>query len=574
MVAKPNKPLTDRQIEKLMKTAEPEWGEIFPKHSLKHLRKIKRELKGPVEAEHERQRIRTEAKALAFVKKNGRMPKHSELTDAKISERQVRRYFENLKGLEAHLRQGAPDAFGDAPTESFSQPRFKRGKIKSKHRSFFLTSAVVGADADLGMLKAIDEYCNRNNAEPIILPCAYSAARVSPNGRGYLDSALKPYGVLRDETSINRNLFLANVELQAAEIDPSTSLMRIGQRDGSFVYANPKQRLRYTSTSNHKWPHAVMTPGACTRPAYSPSEYRSLKRAYIATHDHVMGGIVVDVHDDRIFHFRQMQADDIGGMVDLGKYYSADGMRDIECEAMVPGDIHVLETDPMVVKCLNEIHEILRPKRTFLHDLFGGISCNHWERNQEITRAQDAMADKLSIQAEIAAVAQFLDEHRHWNNVIVPSNHHAFLYKYLERCWFKGEPWNLRYALYLAILLCDGYDPLAYEAERLAPGSAEWLPHDRAVDIKIEGIHVSAHGHKGPRGARGNIKNLEMAFGQIMYGHEHIAQILRGAWCVGTSSHRVLRFNAESPSGWTQTLGLIYRGGFRQLINCLDGAWR
>jgi hypothetical protein len=503
------------------------------------------------------------------------MPLQSEMSRRTITESQVRKHFVNAKELESYLRSEQPDLFPDAPSETFAPPRFKRTKLKSKHHKFFLTSAVVGAEADLGMLKAIDEYCNARDAEPIILPSADPAARVSPNGKGYFDSSLQPYGFLKNELQINSNLFLSNIELSAKQIDPSTSLGRIGQRDGSFVYASPKQRLKYTPTSNERMPHAIMTTGACTRPAYDPHEHRSARTAYIATHDHIMGGIVVDVQDDRIFHFRQVQADDEGGLVDLGKHYSTNGVRSIDCEAIVPGDIHVTETDPVVMRCLNELQAELKPKSAYLHDLFSGISCNHWERSQTITRAQDAADGKLSIQQEVYSLPEFLDSIRHWHDVnIVSSNHHAFLYRYLQNCWYKDEPWNYRYALHLSMLLCDGYDPLAYECERLAPGSATWLPHDRAVDIRVEGVHVSAHGHRGPKGSRGNINNMEMMFGQVMYGHEHTAQIKRGAWCVGTSTPRVVRFNAYSPSGWTQTAGLIYRGGYRQLINFIEGGWR
>ena len=103
--------------------------------------------------------------------------------------------------------------------------------------------------------------------------------------------------------------------LSAKQIDPITGLGRIGQRNGTFVYASPKQRLKSSPISNIKMPHFLMTTGAITIPDYTSANYMSNRTAYIAEYDHVMGGLIVEIGNSDEYHFRQFQCDN-GRMID------------------------------------------------------------------------------------------------------------------------------------------------------------------------------------------------------------------------------------------------------------------
>ena len=76
-----------------------------------------------------------------------------------------------------------------------------------------------------------------------------------------------------------------------------------------------------------------MTTGAITLPRYFNisdklhSPYMSERTADIANHDHVMGAIIVEVVDNKRYHFRQIQADADGGFVDLAEFYDGDTER-------------------------------------------------------------------------------------------------------------------------------------------------------------------------------------------------------------------------------------------------------
>jgi len=120
------------------------------------------------------------------------------------------------------------------------------------------------------------------------------------------------------------------------------------------------------------------------------------------------------------------------------------------------------------------------------------------------------------------------------------------------------------------------YFPVKYGIEKYGDinkaKNATWMGRDG--DYKIAGIQLNCHGDRGSNGSKGNIKNMEMSYGNCVTAHSHSAQILRNAWCVGTSTHLKLPYNEGSASSWTQSSCLIYGNGQRQLIHVINGNWQ
>ena len=112
---------------------------------------------------------------------------------------------------------------------------------------------------------------------------------------------------------------------------------------------------------------------------------------------------------------------------------------------------------------------------------------------------------------------------------------------------------------------------LAKKDDKKVIDKVKWLSIDD--DYRVEGIQCGAHGHLGANGSRGSLEAMETAYGNSVSGHSHTPQILRGAWCVGTSSLLKLEYN-RGASSWLHSSCLIYPGGARQLINCIDGKWK
>lgn len=513
---------------------------------------------------------------LEILKSKKMCPTNSDMAAKGFSPDTIRRRFGHINKLKDLVKKLQPAAFKDVIDESLFTPKalVKLQSEASKYKKFVITTAVVGCAVDTNFLKSIDSYCELNDALLLILIAADPAADSDFN----LDPRLKDRYIVVSDIALNQNLFVSTIKLSAKQIDPVTGLGRIGQRSGSFVYASPKQRLKVVATSNTKPPIALMTTGAITKPQYGTQRYMSERTAYIADHDHVLGAIVVELEDDRHFHFRQIQADRSGGFVDLGTFYEGEDTYDMKPKALVMGDYHSGETDKNAERCWLEILEEVGADYAIFHDIFNGLSISHHDKDRQLTLAQRSLADKLNLRKEVSHVALDLNKFTPLvkQAIIVKSNHDEFLKRYLEDGRYVKDPQNHGYSLDIAKAMLDGNDPLAYavHATKLLkePNKLRWLSRDE--DFKIAKIECGAHGDKGPNGARGaSLRSMEEAYGNSVSGHSHTPEILRTAWRVGTSSLLKLDYN-EGPSSWMHTSCLVYPNGMRQLINVIAGKWR
>lgn len=528
----------------------------------------------------EQEKARLLKKYCRLARKNGFHPTSADVTKLGANCDKVRRLFGGYEGLKEAARAFEPGAFDSIVDETLFTPKaFKSLLDKAgKHSRYVLTTAVEGCKVHDGFLRAIENHNEREDSMLIVLPSRDPAANVP----FHLDSRLIDKSVLVDDMALNDNLFLSSIRLSAKHIDPVTGLSRIGQRNGSFIYASPKQRLKMTPTSNVKLPHAIMTTGALTKPDYNSERFLSGRTAYIAENDHVMGAIVVEVEDEAFFHYRQVQADKQGNFIDLGVQYNADGTtKRVRPEALVLGDWHSGETDPVARKAFLELIAQTQPKRLVIHDGFNGRSISHHEVKNKLLRAKRAAANELDLRTELEGYAKDLETLANLPGVeevvIVKSNHDEFLDRYLAEGRYIEDAQNHALSLQLALYMLNGENPVAAYIQRVRPQTMKaghklrWL--DRDEDYKVAKIELGSHGDKGANGARGSLMAMEKAYGNSVSGHSHTPEILRGAWQVGTTSLLKLDYN-KGPSSWMHTACLVYPNGSRQLINAIGGRWR
>lgn len=521
-----------------------------------------------------------------LVKKTGMYPGRSELDRIGYNRDKLRHYFSNLdllkKSAVAWAEENDPKAFENVIDESiFTPQRLKslQSNVK-KFKRFVITTAVVGCPVHEGFLESIKTYCKHKDAMLLVLPSEDRASGDNWN----LDHRLDRDSIVFSDVKLNSNMFICSIKTSAKQIDPTTGLDRIGQRNGSFIYASPKQRLKFMPVSNVKYPHAEMTTGAITLPKYFQiregvrNPYMSERTAYIANHDHVMGAIIVEIEDDNKYHFRQIQADSRGAFVDLADFYNGSKISKLYAEGLSMGDWHSGETDPTAVKAWKEVIALVKPTTLFVHDGFNGLSINHHERDRQIRRAILAKKGLLNLESELSALARDLDDMASWAGikkiVIVKSNHDIFLDRWLDDGAYVDDPYNYDMGVTLAKAMVDGKNPLRHAVEMLglkAKDKMRWLSMDE--DYFIARIQCGAHGHKGPKGSRGSLAGMEKSYGLSVTGHAHGPEILRGAWQNGTSSLLKLSYN-EGASDWVHSSTIIYPNGMRQLINSFDGNWR
>lgn len=507
----------------------------------------------------------------------------NDMVDAGYSRDTITYYFRNLSRLNKAARQEHPGAFFDVYLNELLTPEnlHKLQAAVQKHRRFFITTAVTGCKANDEFVQAIENYCEKNSAHALVLVASDPAHNKFSPGADYgtIDAQLSDsdnISIMVSDMALNTNLCISTVKLSAKHVDPATSMGRIASKNGTFIFASPKQRLKAVPVSNKKFPHFIMTTGAVTLPDYSTDNYMSGRSAFIAEHDHVMGGLIVEIVDEDRYHFRQVQIDEDGAFIDLGIRYMPNGnTENVSPEAFVLGDWHSGFTDPEAKRAWLEISEKLKVKRLIMHDLFDGQSINHHERNNVISRAQTVAKGMHDLRTEIQKLVDDINELTSAVDeiVVAKSNHDEFLDRYLMSGYYVKDPQNHRYALDLACEAMDGNDPLQWAVNDIGlkhPKKIRWLNRDE--DYKIANIQLGAHGDLGANGAKGGIKSIEAAYGFSVTGHAHTPEILRGAWQVGTSSLLKLNYN-RGPSSWMHASCLVYPDGSRQMINAINGDW-
>lgn len=517
---------------------------------------------------------------IRLVRKLGMHPSLPEMARAGVSRMKITRHFAGILELGEAAKAENPAAFKEIMDgDLFSHERFANVTEQvACHKRYVVTTAITGAKVHAGFLAALRTYCAEHQALLLILPNMDPAAIVSK--KRFFDPALHDDMIVTRDLRLNRNLFISSIKLSAKHIDPITGLGRIGQRDGSFIYASPKQRLKMVATGTTGLPHALMTTGCVTRPDYDSDRYLSHRTSYIAEHDHVLGAIVVEVPDDRHFHFRQIQADKQGRFADLGRRYSGAGSEEYRPAAMVLGDWHSAQNDPVARAAFVDgpcsLQDLVRAKAVVVHDGFDGLSISHHEQHNTILRAKRAKHNQLSLEQELqryAADLRMLTQH--FDQVLVAqSNHDEFLHRYLAEGRYVDDALNYETALRLATAMIGGVNPVKAGVEMFG------LPKNHGITFfgrndshRIGGVEVAWHGDKGANGSRGSLRAMENACGASVSGHAHTPEILRRARQVGTCS--ILRPDyAQGPSSWLTTSALLYADGSVQLVNVIDGKFR
>lgn len=501
--------------------------------------------------------------------------------------------------------------------------RKQDGKPKVQPRALFFRRALEGAKRVVitcaqnatpvhePFWKALLGYCKTNNAELIVIPTRYK----NPTSRWSASQAnaewwLDPPEVDDDGNIINwgpRQVFLYNqrkklnenlillgdIKTQPTAVNPLDGFEAITGKE-SGILGHTKVALKTVATPQGKLPKILATTGACTVPNYTDSRAGKLGEFH-----HSLGALVVEI-DGPIFHMRQIGATKDGSFYEIARgalvKYSPEGQSGGEtAEGLVMGDTHHAVTDKRVHNALfgkGGIVETFRPKKLFWHDLAEGVTINpHSRFNPFVGNAREASGNN-DIEAEYrAALAYVLDNTPVATaSYIVQSNHNDWLHDWIIETDWRKLRMTCNQAFYLKMAsklheLSGGLSP--DEAERLdafVVYATDYLRNiyttgNRTVNVLkyddsvlVAGIECAMHGHLGPNGAKGTLKNLRRIGVKSVTGHEHSPGIDEGAWRVGVNTPLRRGYN-PGPSGWLQTQCIIYPNGKRTLINIIEGEW-
>ena len=507
-----------------------------------------------------------------LAKKLGTHPTIEQLNSEKnITRDMVKHHFSSKENMKSLAKSNFPENFdGIIDEELYNPTHFKEmvSTLSSKYSRFFITNAVSGGKADKNCIKSAKTFARKNKAAILVV--------VSNNDLSEIDKTIvddPELHVIYDDMALNKNLHISTVKIDPKGVDPLQGMERIAQRDGSVIFSSPKQRLKAVANKRSDLPFVMMTTGSITRSEYRSKAYAKTRRDIMAQYDHVMGGLIVEIEDSEIFHYRQIQFEKSGNFVDLGTYYQGNNVSTLLPEALIMGDYHSIDKDPIADAALRSLAKQLQVKTLVMHDVFDGKSISHHDQHRKIYRSMLFQKGKLSLENELEVLAQDLND---WSKlvkeiVVVESNHDDFLARYLEDGRWINEAHNYKMASLLNAEMVKGNRPLIEGAKMkgLKAENIKWLEKDDS--FKIARVELGDHGDKGSNGAKGSLPSMERAYGNSISGHSHSPEILRGAWQVGTTSKLKLDYNRGGSSSWFHTSCLLYKNGARQLINVVNG---
>lgn len=453
-------------------------------------------------------------------------------------------------------------------------------------------------------MKAVETYLDHNKkAELVVIPMRAHVAALERQPQAYDREIMKYRSRFVTELNINQNIKIFDAQLNPQQINPVTGLHHIGgsgylfsredsdniigrnikNHRSSLIIAHPKQMMEVIPNGKSALPRIIHSTGTITQ-----KQYLSNRMGRIASEQHVLGGLIIDVID-KFFFVRQFQCNEkTGEFVDLGFRYKANGtVSEERAVSFSPGDLHIGEHDDISLSSVIDMINYFEPEECFWHDVFTAQSISH-HLKKTMSKRVNRPPHFQTLEAEGRMCRDVLGKivsstPKDTKHHIVGSNHNNHLVQYLDETRYIKDDVNTKLAHKLQVLHLDGIDPLRVLIDSdfddpiralFEPINSKFNWLDASQDYWIEGVQYGEHGHQGIAGARGNKHHHYNSYGKATVGHAHQPSIYNGVYTNGTLTSYKLGYNATQVINWLHAHTVQFAGGHRQLIVEIDGVWK
>lgn len=394
---------------------------------------------------------------------------------------------------------------------------------------------------------------------------------------------------------------MSDVKIQPTAVNPLTGLQGMS-RENSCVFGHPKVQMEMIPVLESAKPKMMLTTGACTE-----SNYTDSKAGKKGEFHHMLGFVIVEIHDDETYHMRQVTADDDGNFNDL--YYNVkfegklepiifEDLLDKSCwirshcgaqpyewvgesiitknkeiEACILGDLHYGHHDPKLLKKTFKLMKKLTPKHVVLHDVFDGYSISHHTMKDPFVQYAMEVHGTNDLKKEIDEMMVGLKPFKKFENVvIVRSNHDDFLDRWLKNGDWKKQPTYKNSPLYMEYsgILLRQYADNPGNVKGVIPELINrefpnFITLGRRDSYRVLDWELGQHGDVGSNGSRGSLVQFRKLNTKIIVGHYHSPGRKDGALAVGTTTKLRVGYN-DGPSSWAQSHVIIHKDGKAQHI--------
>ena len=432
---------------------------------------------------------------------------------------------------------------------------------KITKRRIIISSILPNSELYQDFIQAMENYCINNDAQLLLAPIKGVRGETS-----FSEDVILRYGnYFCTEATFNENLKLVNAGITANNKNPLVSIKELGHKEYSTIVASTKQCMEMVPSINKGKTHLIYTTGTCSKAIYNKNITGTIN-----DNNNKIGGLVVEIENDRIFYIRNIEWIN-GYFVDLNKAYYKDKIENIEAEALVAGDLHLSgDEDPKALELLEKEIALLKVKRVVLHDLCSHNTINHHEQDNWIKMTK-LMQKFHSLQDEHKYTAErfnyFAKNLKNVEFIVVKSNHDRWLHKYLgNRSLWIRDNCNAFYAHTLCGYALQGLDPFEATMRSLLNPNIKITFLQNGEIYKVADTELSLHGDIGNNGGPATLRSIELSAGKCIIGHSHQPRVGFYGMQVGTNTRMDLSYNATGGSSWHNGNVALYKDSHKQML--------
>lgn len=461
----------------------------------------------------------------------------------------------------------------DSPVEEKKPLNFK----PQYGKTYIISAWEVRVGVDHKFVKTLQRLAEYHSAELLLVPCLESDLPFIPK------ELSEVFTIVTEDIQFNENLRLRYVETNALVQSPLSG--HAGAYPTSSIIPGLVKELR--SEPSVSYIKQCMSTGSVGYLNASTRDYseiegegilkrlkavrtrRNGKASAIAANYVTPSALIVDVLDKKTFLTRFVTSYDNGIVYDLDRKFNPEGSEKIQPAAILLGDLHAYNVDPVALTASKDMIQSLKPKEVILGDAFDGASVNYHEVASAVKFA-NAPTIREEADVTMSLIKEFCDMSE--KVVYLQSNHCNFLIKFLdtsERLWRLHKNYEMSCGLQL-FRLHTGLHPVVKLLELSKFDNLQFVSErDNYFVNKV----LVKHGHEGSGGGRVGFNALSRIYNYYACGHEHAPKVFRNAMCVGLLGRLDMEY-VVGVNAMAFANGLIHNDGSTQLLNIIGSKWR
>jgi hypothetical protein len=470
---------------------------------------------------------------------------------------------------------------GYDPEVAHNRAEAIREAIKDGANRFVITAVANNTELNYQAWKSLLRLCEDRDAILIVIPIHYKNISLYTAGQEYLKSWPKqalPY-IIDEEIRIAYKTYVkGDIKIAATAANPLSGMAPLAG-DKWAIFGHSQMALEPIATPLNQLPGRMYSTGAMTIKSYSKT-----KLGAKAAFHHVYGALLVESQGDKTF-IRQLNADHKGHIQDLTDLYTPKKVkRNVSALSLTTGDEHAKWMANNVKQATythqDSLVNVTKPAYLVRHDVLDGYAGSHHHEKHYTLEYKKWFHGDADYRQELDQVLEHITRTTpmDWSctNVIVRSNHHEHLDKWLERADDRKDHLNADLICELRNLQREAIrERRDYDAFRLYLEPKLTVPtifSDSNTPFMLGGVDHSQHGDRGANGARGSARGIANTTHKATIGHTHSARVTQSVYQVGKSTG-TLEYE-QGLSSHTQTHCLQYTNGKRTLIDILGLSWR